>query len=145
MLRVIKKNSGVAMKNLDKQDLIEIRDHLQVIITKLGVRRDELFPGTIDRSDFLRLGVIEQDLIDIRSHLSLAIVDGILVSINTSKQRIDDATLVINKRIETLNEINEALITLGNVINLFSGILGGITTGSIPDLQSLLTPFFKNP
>ena len=130
------------MADLDKNDLSSCRDHLDEIINYLGSRRSELYAKRlISQSDFLLLGSVERKLIDIKDEMTVQIINGILVNVNASQTKIDAATLVINKRIQTLDKIDVALALFANVINLFSGILGGIITKTIPDLQSLLAPF----
>ncbi|ABW32790.1 hypothetical protein [Acaryochloris marina] len=130
------------MTNLNTEDLIKCRDHLNEIIENYMVKRRNIFPGSITRDQFLLFGSKIRILIGISDEMTLMIVEGLLVSANENQQRIDDAVLVINNRIERLNQINQAIEDFANVINLFSGILGGIVSGSIPDLQKLLEPFF---
>jgi hypothetical protein len=132
------------MAQLNKNDLVACQDSLNTIINTLGNKRVELFQeGLITQENFDNLGKLERRLIEIKDDIALAIIEKTIVQANATREKIDQATAVINKRINTLDDINEALGILSDVIQLFGGILGGISTGTIPDLQGLLTPFLS--
>lgn len=132
------------MSELNKDDLITCRDGLNTIINNIRKKRTVLFQqGLISPEKFDSLGKIERRLIDIQDEITLKIINEIIVKANETRNRIEQATAVINQRIKTLDDINEFLRILSHVIDLFGGILGGISTGNIPDLQGLLSPFFS--
>jgi hypothetical protein len=132
------------MSELNKDDLIACRDDLNTIINNLMARRTILFQqGLLSQEKFDSFGKLERKLIEIKDGITLKIIDDILVKANGTRNRIEQATAVVNQRIKTLDDINEVLRILSHVIDLFGGILGGISTGTIPDLQGLLSPFFS--
>jgi hypothetical protein len=127
------------MSELNKDDLIACRDDLNTIINNLMARRTILFQqGLLSQEKFDSFGKLERKLIEIKDGITLKIIDDILVKANGTRNRIEQATAVVNQRIKTLDDINEVLRILSHVIDLFGGILGGISTGTIPDLHCLL-------
>jgi len=115
-------------KKLTLKELVQHRDLIFQLARALDRRRVELFfADKIDREEFKELGLEQRKLLAIVDDYILGILKEIETDIEQPGEQINSATTSVENAINQLEEVNKMLGIVGEVVNLFTGIIGAVS------------------
>ncbi len=115
-------------KKLTLEELVQHRDFIFQLARVLDRRRVELFfADKIDGKEYKKLGLEQRRLLDIVDDYILDILKEIETDIEQPGNQIKSATAHVESAINELENSNEILGIVGEVINLFTGIISAVS------------------